>query len=241
MATITNSMIHKAYDIAKQIYNNQITRLEGISFLESIGMKESSAHDYIYFYYNLVRGKLFTRTTNVFATEYYLRKIHEEQGDQGLKTALLSLAQHFDYYEALTKRPVIARRMIYDEYLKLVDISNEDDFYGDDIDPELTYPEGKVKKILVNTYERNPVARKCCIDYHGCSCKVCGFNFEDIYGTLGRGFIHVHHIIDISTVGNEYSVDPITDLAPVCPNCHAMLHKKKPAYTIEELRGILYN
>lgn len=35
-------------------------------------------------------------------------------------------------------------------------------------------------------------------------------------------------------------IDPISDLRPVCPNCHAMLHKKNPPYTIDELREIIH-
>ena len=68
---------------------------------------------------------------------------------------------------------------------------------------------------------------------------MCGFDFEKKYGIIGQGFIHVHHIVDISTIGDEYEVDYIKDLNPVCPNCHAMLHKKKPAYKIEELKLII--
>lgn len=52
------------------------------------------------------------------------------------------------------------------------------------------------------------------------------------------GFIHVHHINQISDIGKEYEVDPIKDLIPVCPNCHAMIHSKRPAFTIEEIKEI---
>ena len=108
--------------------------------------------------------------------------------------------------------------------------------YPDELDSDIRYSEGKTKKIIVNTYERNPHARKKCIDHYGLNCQVCGFNFYEKYGDLGRDFIHVHHIVDISTVGKEYDVDPIKDLIPVCPNCHSMLHKKKPALSIQELK-----
>ncbi|WP_422678748.1 hypothetical protein [Christiangramia echinicola] len=37
----------------------------------------------------------------------------------------------------------------------------------------------------------------------------------------------------------EYNVDPIRDLIPVCPNCHFMLHKRTPAFTIEELKNMI--
>lgn len=61
-------------------------------------------------------------------------------------------------------------------------------------------------------------------------------NFEERYGEIGKGFIHVHHEVEISTIGEDYEIDPIDDLKPVCPNCHAMLHKRKPAYSIDELK-----
>ena len=60
-----------------------------------------------------------------------------------------------------------------------------------------------------------------------------------VYGKIGEGFIHVHHLLELSVIKKEYKVDPINDLRPVCPNCHAMLHRKKPAYSIEELRNVI--
>lgn len=99
--------------------------------------------------------------------------------------------------------------------------------------------EGSVSKVMVNRYERDAKARQKCIDYNGLDCKVCGTNFELLYGDLGRGFIHVHHKIELNSIGFGYEVNPIEDLVPVCANCHAMLHKRKPAFTVEELREIL--
>lgn len=99
--------------------------------------------------------------------------------------------------------------------------------------------EGSRIKISVNSYERNPRARKLCLEHHGYLCKVCDFDFEQTYGEIGKEFIHVHHIVDLATINKEYKVDPINDLVPVCPNCHAMLHKRKPALTINKLRGYI--
>ncbi|MCR9134150.1 MAG: HNH endonuclease [bacterium] len=96
--------------------------------------------------------------------------------------------------------------------------------------------EGIKKTIQVNVYERNYKARQKCIEFWEPICAVCGFEFEKKYGELGRGFIHVHHLIPISEIGKAYQVDPINDLRPVCPNCHAMLHKTNPPLTIEELK-----
>lgn len=96
--------------------------------------------------------------------------------------------------------------------------------------------EGLKRTISVNTYERNPKARQKCIEYWKPICSVCNFDFEKKYGDLGKGFIHVHHLVPVSDIGRTYQVDPINDLKPVCPNCHAMLHKTNPPLTIEELK-----
>jgi hypothetical protein len=98
------------------------------------------------------------------------------------------------------------------------------------------YPEGSKKQITVNAHERNPQARQKCIDYYGASCQVCGFDFGKVYGSEFDGKIHIHHIKPISEVVNEYEVDPIDDLIPVCPNCHMALHSKpNGVYSIKEI------
>jgi len=98
------------------------------------------------------------------------------------------------------------------------------------------YFEGALKRITVNAFERDPKARKKCIEAHGLNCIICGYNFEEKYGEIGKGFIHVHHIKPLSEIGEEYEIDPIKDLCPICPNCHAMLHSQKPPYSIEEAK-----
>ncbi|MFC5427492.1 HNH endonuclease [Paraburkholderia denitrificans] len=68
---------------------------------------------------------------------------------------------------------------------------------------------------------------------------MCGFDFQKACGDMGRGFIHVHHLTEIASIGAEYDVDPYADLRPVCPNCHAMLHTQRPAIDIDELKTML--
>ncbi len=111
------------------------------------------------------------------------------------------------------------------------------EIYPDDIGDN-TLIEGAKKQVIVNAYERNPKARQECIEHYGTKCFICGFDFEKIYGEIGKGFIHVHHIKPLSEINEEYEVNPIQDLRPVCPNCHAMIHKKKPAYSINEIQSL---
>ena len=116
-----------------------------------------------------------------------------------------------------------------------------DDVYDVDYpeDDEKLY-EGALVTVKANKYERNQKARRECVAKKGYQCSVCGRDFEATYGEIGKNFIHVHHLTPISTIGKEYELNVDTDLVPVCPNCHYMLHRKDPPYTIEELKDILF-
>jgi 5-methylcytosine-specific restriction protein A len=125
---------------------------------------------------------------------------------------------------------------LYSEFYKENPRSLLGSYYPEQIVEEGRYFEGAVERVLVNRYERNKAARQECIDHYGTTCAVCDFDFEAAYGLLGKGYSHVHHLLELSSIGESYEVDPIQDLRPVCPNCHAMLHRKRPAYSIEELQ-----
>lgn len=99
--------------------------------------------------------------------------------------------------------------------------------------------EGAISRIEVNKFERDSKAREICIKHYGTICSVCDFEFQNKYGAIGAGYIHVHHIIPISSIRESYVVDPVEDLRPVCPNCHAMLHRKYPPILIDDLKNII--
>lgn len=111
--------------------------------------------------------------------------------------------------------------------------------YPDEIREEVLYSEGNVKSVLVNRYERNQSARRACLEYYGAICFVCGFNFEEVYGAIAKGYIHVHHLVPLSTTKESYEINPIKDLRPICPNCHAVIHLEDPPLSIEELQKII--
>ncbi|WP_427004406.1 HNH endonuclease [Pseudarthrobacter sp. H2] len=103
-----------------------------------------------------------------------------------------------------------------------------------------TYPEGALTRVPINRYERSPEARRACIAHHGTGCAACGFSFEISYGAIGKDFIHVHHIVPVSQLGGGYELDPVTDLVPLCANCHAMAHQGvSTPRTVAELRRII--
>lgn len=99
--------------------------------------------------------------------------------------------------------------------------------------------EGARKQISVNTYERDRTAHDKCLQHHGTSCAVCEKDMSEVYGPVAAGLIHVHHLKPLSEIKEDYRVNPIVDLRPVCPNCHAVIHRGKPVYKIEEVKGFL--
>jgi len=116
-------------------------------------------------------------------------------------------------------------------------VTSDFETHPEEITEPSRYVEGATRTVSVNVYERSSEAREACLAHYGCTCVICGFDFEATYGDLGKGFIHVHHLKSLCTVDREYQVDPIDDLRPVCPNCHAMLHRSEPPMSIEDLRS----
>lgn len=111
--------------------------------------------------------------------------------------------------------------------------------FPDDLSEPGLILEGAKKTVTVNVYERDAGARAACLRRWGVQCAVCSFDFKATYGELGEGYIHVHHLRPLSEMGTAYELDPVRDLRPVCPNCHAMLHRRTPALDIASLQEIL--
>lgn len=111
----------------------------------------------------------------------------------------------------------------------------------DEIVPAGTYEEGSVKQIFVNRYERDAGARAACLLHYGTRCSVCDLDFPMRYGQAADGLIHIHHLVPLAEIGASYSVDPVKDLRPVCPNCHAVIHRREPPYSIEEVQDFIHS
>lgn len=129
----------------------------------------------------------------------------------------------------------------------LIRIENDwfasDETIGETLPEEIAFPErfteGASQMVSVNKFERNSKAKIQCINYHGYKCAVCSFDFEAFYGAIGKQYIHVHHIVPLSEIRKEYSVDPIKDLIPVCANCHAIIHRTQPPLSVSQLKAHL--
>lgn len=99
--------------------------------------------------------------------------------------------------------------------------------------------EGQAIEVVSKRYERSRLNRAACIEIQGSRCVVCRFDFGATYGPIGEGFIHIHHVVSVATVGAGTLIDPSRDLVPVCPNCHAMLHTSRPPLLPDAVRALL--
>lgn len=120
----------------------------------------------------------------------------------------------------------------------IADLSSE---WRDDEERVFLGREGREKAVVSSVRERSPGLRSAALRLHGTSCQVCGFDFGATYGSWGEGFAEVHHVRALASAPAEgVEVDPATDLAVVCSNCHRMIHRKaKRVLSLEELRDIV--
>lgn len=172
----------------------------------------------------------------------YLKNEFAMKSTQKLKKVIVKLPEELEQYLLFyeTGKPFEYRIdfenfVLNDEEIKQI----EEEVYAQRIEGNLIR-EGLSKRFLTNRYERNAQNRLKAIQEHGISCIVCGFNFEKVYGELGKDFIEIHHAVPISQTG-EIFIDPVKDLVPLCANCHRMIHRKhEETLTIKELKAI-YN
>jgi hypothetical protein len=129
--------------------------------------------------------------------------------------------------------------LYYESASQPIPLQTAEFVFPEENQPTVELVEGAVCRISVNAYERNPEARRQCIEAHGADCCICGFSFGDLYGAEAEGYIQVHHIRPLAEVHGDHVVDPVKDLRPVCPNCHAVLHLGQRCRTIEEVSRLL--
>ncbi|MDP1678634.1 MAG: HNH endonuclease [Candidatus Nitrotoga sp.] len=167
--------------------------------------------------------------------------------DKGYKLKTFPLIYSDANKDALGQGPAKIDGFIEDLQLKVLQELSDGWYACDDtktlIAEEINLPEkyieGASQKISVNAYERNAKARAACIACYGYKCFACDFDFEKTYGDLGKEYIHVHHVVPLHKIRKEYEINPEKHLRPLCPNCHAMVHRTSPALEIEELKKYL--
>ena len=75
-------------------------------------------------------------------------------------------------------------------------------------------------------------------------CSVCSFDFYEAYGERGRGYIEIHHQKPVFQYEDQdtakFLEQALQNVAPLCSNCHRMIHREKNApMPVEELRQLI--
>lgn len=231
------------YMLAKQIYLGNLRQIEARQQIQSrlsAPINDNSFIDFCAALRHMLEGTRHTRGISTDLREFYLEKICEDFGLERLEIALNAYMMHIEYYEQKRHTHRKIEREIHRRFSEMVTkarnplINNEEII--DELKKDNVYYEGGIEQVIINKYSRSTLARQKCIEKYGTKCSVCGFDFEKQYGALGKGFIHVHHLVPISSIKGMKEIT-CDDLRPVCPNCHAMLHKGK--LSIEELKRII--
>ncbi|MFF0302491.1 HNH endonuclease [Streptomyces sp. NPDC004562] len=110
----------------------------------------------------------------------------------------------------------------------------------DELDDDFSAPEGRLLLRRHRARERSKRLRKKKIDSvlrsgGTLACEACGFDFEDVYGERGLGYVECHHVVPLHEVGEAQT--KLSDLALICANCHRMIHRRAPWPTPAELRA----
>lgn len=65
-------------------------------------------------------------------------------------------------------------------------------------------------------------------------CEACRFDFSDAYGEIGRGFCEIHHKNPLGS-RSKTETTQLQELAVLCSNCHSMIHRTMPMWTVAAL------
>lgn len=206
-----------------------------MNFIRSMGERSTEDREVFSSYYRLMKIKGARMTVKVNGSEINMEDTESWPKNWSAfeaRATKMPIVEDglLDYTEAVQEWGSLMMGMVL-ALADIVPVEEEENQQG--------YGEGDVRRAEANRYERNPLNRKLCLAAKGYECAVCGFDFETVYGELGHHFIHVHHITPVSQIGPGYVMNPMKDLIPVCPNCHAMLHRNDPPLWPEQLKEIL--
>lgn len=211
-----SSMLYKFYN-AIEVGHTVVARA-GRKSLAAMGTVTRSA------YYAPKKGRGIYPAKNVYPNHIDVEWLKEPRG-------LVFPKQEFGLMAVHT--------ITADKLARLIDSPPLQSDNSQELHEHETYPEGAKRTIVVNSYERSAKARAECLRHHGYTCHVCEMAFAKRYGEIGLNFIHVHHLNPIAAQKKRYKIQPTKDLVPVCPNCHAMMHRCNPPLTVKQLRKIV--
>lgn len=237
--TISRQQVLAAYKISKRIYEGTTKKPQGVEDMVSVhGLNETSAIFFVNNLKSLLLGEIFKRKMSAMALEYFIGKINNDYGFQGLESSLRALKLHIDYWEDCYKKKATPGRKVLekyltgshdnlsrDQYFKISDLSVE---YSRGLDRESRLNRIKIngnatpsKKTVTSTvFSRNPdVVAETLVRAEG-RCEKCGNQAPFVRAKDRTPYLEVHHRKRLADGGE----DSLENTIAVCPNCHRELH-----------------
>jgi hypothetical protein len=107
-------------------------------------------------------------------------------------------------------------------------------------DSHAAYEEAKKRCQETHFFVRNPALIRAAKQKYGYICQVCQLDFEKQYGVIGKQYVECHHKNPLSELPDQEwergVLTKVEDVTVLCSNCHRMIHRRRPALTIDELR-----
>ena len=102
------------------------------------------------------------------------------------------------------------------------------------------------KKLIAEINKRYPEVRQFLAEENFIMTSFNNFDFQKIYGDIafnkqGEAYIEAHHLTPLSDLpeGKSIQYNINDDFRVLCANCHKMVHRKNPQYTIDELKKFM--
>lgn len=234
---ITDDQVKAAEEIAREVYDKQLSITEGASLLaETHGLNINSARDFINDYKCMMQGKVFQRAMSAPAIDYFLTQIRNRRGPKYHALAVSAVDQHINYYEQLRKTKLRSMRLILDGHRKdsaPLPLSEHDASFNEAVQHSLNDTSAKRKarladapkiptKVPVITYAfvRNPdVVAEVLLRASG-RCERCNQVAPFKRKKDSQPYLEVHHKVQLSKGGE----DTVENALALCPNCHRYLH-----------------
>lgn len=135
----------------------------------------------------------------------------------------------------LTRASPRLLKLIADAY----GIESGEQAFVSSVEAHASYSEGQRLRRETYFFSRNSRLVKEVKKKYKYRCVACGFDFYSKYGELGKNYIECHHLNPLSErAESEWSADLGTNIDGVvvlCANCHRMVHRRRPALSLEEL------
>jgi len=231
---ISAEIVEACYAYARRAVLGELTEGAAVEDLVTLnGMNKASATDYVRVLRTMLAGRVFNRTLNTHAAEYYLNEILKDFGILAAKRALSAFRLHVSYYNGLGQGRLASVATVCDVFESRVEASDEDAAFEIAVDFSASLPQNQrqarlatakrlpdVRPVVVLSFRRNPDVVAEVLERANGHCEDCSMPAPFNRKSDGTPFLEVHHLLMLAHGGE----DVVENAKALCPNCHRRQH-----------------